>query len=94
MSTAQTVAISVEATLFAGAVLAVAREAIRKPWVKFSWSVSVGVSIVPAEKRFPEPDAGPPRTAAAPVVIEPPAGAAVLNVGRGPDGKFQRAGAA
>jgi hypothetical protein len=53
MSTAQTVVISVEATLFAGAVLAVARDAIKRPWVRFSWSVSF--AILPADKREPAP---------------------------------------
>lgn len=53
MSTAETVVISVEATGFALAALAVAREAIKRPWIKFSWSASL--AILPADKRDPAP---------------------------------------
>lgn len=53
MSTATTVVISAEATVGALALLAVAREAVKQPWVKFSCSVSFG--ILPADKRDPAP---------------------------------------
>lgn len=57
MSTSEVIVVSVEATLFAGAVLAVAREAVKRPWVKFSCSVSFG--ILPADKRGPAPPSAP-----------------------------------
>ena len=59
MNTAETVLTITEAGAFAFACLAVAREAIKRPWIKFSWSASV--SILPPEKRQP-PQAAPAAT--------------------------------
>ena len=66
MNTAETVLTITEAGAFAFACLAVAREAVKRPWIKFSWSASV--SILPPEKRQPPQ--------AAPAATNPAAGAA------------------
>jgi len=53
MNTVETVVTSVEATAAFGAVLFVAREALKRPWVKFSFTASF--ALLPPEKRDPAP---------------------------------------
>lgn len=55
MNTAETVLTITEAGAFAFAVLAVAREAVKRPWVRFS--VSCSFAVLPADKRDPAPRA-------------------------------------
>lgn len=53
MNTAETVVTISESAVLAGALLAVAREAVKRPWIRFS--VSVSFAILPADKRDPAP---------------------------------------
>lgn len=73
MNTAEIVLVITFGAAFAFAVLYVAREAIKRPWVKASWSWHMSIAILPPDKRNPAPT-----SAATPVpsAKEPPAGVA------------------
>lgn len=62
MNTGETVLTITEAGAFAFAALAIMREAVKRPWVRFS--VSWSFAILPADKRDPAPRKGRPETPA------------------------------
>lgn len=53
MNTPETVTACTEGALLIGALIAVTREAVKRPWVRFS--VSWSFAILPADKRDPAP---------------------------------------
>ena len=55
MNTAEIVLVITFGAAFAFAVLYVAREAIKRPWVKASWSWHMSIAILPPDKRAPIP---------------------------------------
>lgn len=75
MNTGETVLTITEAGAFAFAVLAVAREAVKRPWVRFS--VSCSFAVLPADKRDPAPRAAAKNPAAGAADAHAPSPAAV-----------------
>jgi hypothetical protein len=81
MNTAEIVLVITFGAAFAFALLYVAREAIKRPWVKASWSWHMSISILPAGKRDPAPTSA--ATPVSPPAEDPAAGvAASIKTGR------------